>query len=241
MVMDTKDGSGSAATEAAKLRLSRLGAYLAIGVGTGALATSAEATPVSIDVSSFSGVNGGLAAGTTSFVDNYFPQGNGGRLFLANGYSTYQATGLVFQYPGLGFATGGSFATPINFAAGTLIDATAGGGAFSDNYNSIFRFGGDVSPDFGPNSFLGFKDSFGRYGYIETTWNSTTNEFQILSAAYESDAGVAIRTPGGAAVPEIDPSGLASTMSLVMGSVAMLEQRRRKRAAVVAESAAVTA
>jgi hypothetical protein len=43
-------------------------------------------------------------------------------------------------------------------------------------------------------------------------------------------------TPGAASVPEIDPSGLASTMSLVMGSVAMLEQRRRKRAA-----AAVTA
>jgi hypothetical protein len=45
---------------------------------------------------------------------------------------------------------------------------------------------------------------------------------------------------GSAAVPEIDPSGLASTMSLVMGSAAMLEQRRRKRAAA-AESAAVTA
>ena len=33
-----------------------------------------------------------------------------------------------------------------------------------------------------------------------------------------------------APVPEIDPSGLASAMSLVIGSVAMLEQRRRKRA-----------
>jgi hypothetical protein len=124
---------------------------------------------------------------------------------------------------------------------GAHIDATAGGGAFYNDYSTAFRFATHVSPDFGSNSFLGFKDNFGRYGYIETTWNSTTNQFQIFSAAYESVAGVGIRTPGGAAVPEIDPSGLASTMSLVMGSVAMLEQRRRKRAAVVAESAAVTA
>ena len=72
-------------------------------------------------------------------------------------------------------------------------------------------------------------------------WNSTSKEFEILGAAYESVAGVAIQTPGSAPVPEIDPSGLASAMSLVMGSVAMLEQRRRKRAAVAAESAAVTA
>ena len=240
MVMDTKDGSGSAATEAAKLHLSRLGAYLAIGVGTGALATSAEATPVSIDVSSFSGVNGGVASGGFTNV-NGFPTTNAGRLFLANAYGFFQATGLTFQLPGLGFATGNQDATPYNFAAGTLIDATAGGGAFNANYNSVFSTNSFVSPDFGPNSFLGFKDNYGRSGYIETTWNSTTKVFQILSAAYESDVGVAIRTPGGAAVPEIDPSGLASTMSLVMGSVAMLEQRRRKRAAVVAESAAVTA
>lgn len=241
MVMDTKGGSGSAAPEAAKLPLSRLGAYLAIGVGTGALATSAEATPVSIDVSSISGVNGGLAPGSFSFI-NDFPTTSAGNLMLLNRYGASQATGLSLQYPGLGIATGNQSATPHNFAAGTLIDATAGGGAFRDSYsNSVFKFYGFVSPDFGSNSFLGFKDKFGRYGYIETTWNSTTNVFQILSAAYESVPGVGIRTPGGAAVPEIDPSGLASTMSLVMGSVAMLEQRRRKRAAAAAESAAVTA
>jgi len=44
---------------------------------------------------------------------------------------------------------------------------------------------------------------------------------------------------GVTAVPEIDPSGLAIALSLVMGSVAMLEQRRRKRAAA-AVTAAVT-
>ena len=245
MVMDTKGGSGSAAPEAAKLPLSRLGAYLAIGVGTGALATSAEATPVSIDVSTISGVNGGLSAGGYKFYNN-FPTYLAGNLMLMNSYgfgTTPKTTGLSFQISaasGVGIARGGQ-ANPINFAAGTLIDATAGGGAFYNDYSTAFKTSIFVSPDFGPNSFLGFKDGLGRYGYIETTWNSTTKVFQILSAAYESDVGVAIRTPGGAAVPEIDPSGLASTMSLVMGSVAMLEQRRRKRAAAAAESAAVTA
>jgi len=244
VAMSTKDEAGSAATEAAKLPLSRLGAYLAIGVGTGALATSAEAAVVTIEIGpsgfNITGVNGGVSAGSTrDSID--FPTAGAGRLFLANAYTIYQTTGLTFQYPGLGFATGVSIATPVNFAAGTLIDAAAGGGAFNDNYNSIFKFGEFVSPDFGPNSFLGFKDAFGRYGYIETTWDGTRNQFQILSAAYESVAGVGIRTPSGAAVPEIDPSGLASTMSLVMGSVAMLEQRRRKRAALAAESTAVTA
>ena len=241
MVLDTKSGSGSAATEAAKLPLSRLGAYLAIGVGSGALATSAEATPVSIDVSAISGVNGGVAAGSFTRTRN-FPTTGAGDLYLLNDFGSRHSRGLSLQYPALNFASGGANATPVNFAAGTLIDATAGGGAFSSRfYRSVFTVDGLVSPDFGPNSFLGFKDKFGRYGYIETTWNSTTNQFQIFSAAYESVAGVGIMTPGGAAVPEIDPSGLASTMSLVMGSVAMLEQRRRKRAAVAAESAAVTA
>jgi len=242
MAMNSKNEAGSAATEAAKLPLSRLGAYLAIGVGTGALATSAEAAVVTIDVGptgfNITGVNGGVTAGTYRSISN-FPTAGVGRLFLANAYTGAQTTGLSFQYPGLGFATGGSFATPVNFAAGTLIDAAAGGGSFNDNYRSIFKFSALVSPDFGPNSFLGFKDALGRYGYIETTWNSTTNEFQIFSAAYESDVGVGIMTPGGTPVPEIDPTSLASTMSLVMGSVAMLEQRRRKRAA--AATLAVTA
>ena len=122
MVMETKGGSGSAAPEAAKLPLSRLGAYLAIGVGTGALATSAEATPVSIDVSSISGVNGGAASGSYKFFNN-FPTTNAGDLMLLNGYNGN--IGLSFQIQpasGVGIARGGQ-ANPINFAAGALIDA----------------------------------------------------------------------------------------------------------------------
>ena len=246
MAMNSKDEAGSAATEAAKLPFSRLGAYLAIGVGTGALATSAEAAVVTIDVSptgfNIAGVNGGVAGGDYTTKSD-FPTANAGTLWLLNGLKGGQNTGLTFQGGGdSGIAAGNPSASPVNFAAGTLIDASAGGSTFISGYGQTgFKYGAYVSPDFGPNSFLGFKDALGRFGYIETTWNSTTNEFRILSAAYESVAGVGIRTPSGAAVPEIDPSGLASTMSLVMGSVAMLEQRRRKRAALAAESTAVTA
>jgi hypothetical protein len=206
-------------------------------VGAGILGThSAEAAIVPIDVSSINGVNGGVTAGNFTNIDS-FPTIDAGTLTLINAYLGL-ITGIGFNDGG-GFAAGVAQATPVNFAAGTLIDATAGGGAFNNAVYSTFKYATYVSPDFGPNSFLGFKDALGRYGYIETTWNSTTNEFQIFSAAYESDVGVGIMTPGAASVPEIDPAGLASTMSLVMGSAAMLEQRRRTRAAVAA--AAVTA
>ena len=211
-------------------------------VGAGILGNhSAEAAIVPIDVSSINGVNGGVTAGSYTSINN-FPTTGAGTLTLANAFYG-MATGIVFNSNGVGgdFATGADIVTPVNFAAGTLIDATAGGGAFNNGSYSLFKYATDVSPDFGPNSFLGFKDALGRYGYIETTWNSTSDQFQIFSAAYESTPGVAIRAgdTGSVAVPEIDPSGLASTMSLVMGSVAMLEQRRRKRAALAA--AAVTA
>ena len=207
-------------------------------VGAGILGNhSAEAAIVPIDVSSINGVNGGVTASffTMTMINN-FPTTGAGALSLANAYFG-AITGIGFSG---GFAAGVATATPVNFAAGTLIDATAGGGAFKNPLvYTMFKYNSYVSPNFGPNSFLGFKDELGRYGYIETTWNSTTNEFQIFSAAYESDVGVGIMTPGAASVPEIDPSGLASALSLVMGSAAMLEQRRRKRAAVAA--AAVTA
>ena len=87
---------------------------------------------------------------------------------------------------------------------------------------------------------MGFKTVEGNYGWLEVTWNSSTPQFEILGAAYESDVGVAIKAgdTGSVAVPEIDPNGLASALSLVMGSAAMLEQRRRKRVAVAV--AAVT-
>ena len=53
------------------------------------------------------------------------------------------------------------------------------------------------------------------YGYIEVTWNSTTDTFEILSAAYESTGGVGIVIPagsggGGGGVPLPGAAGLAA-------------------------------
>ena len=63
--------------------------------------------------------------------------------------------------------------------------------------------------------------------------NSITNSNRFPSQ--DISFGATVTAP----VPEIDPSGLASAMSLVIGSVAMLEQRRRKRA--TAATVAMTA
>jgi hypothetical protein len=61
-----------------------------------------------------------------------------------------------------------------------------------------------------------------------TTFRNNSNYFNNSNSFPSLDIsfGATVTAP----VPEIDPSGLASAMSLVIGSVAMLEQRRRKRA-----------
>ena len=55
-----------------------------------------------------------------------------------------------------------------------------------------------------------------------SNYSNSGTSFPTLDISF----GATVTAP----VPEIDPSGLASTMSLVIGSVAMLERRRRKRA-----------
>ena len=207
------------------------------GVGAGILGTqSAEAGIVTIDLASFgmTGVNAGLTSGASKSVAN-FPISSGGSLTLAN---TNFNKGIVFG-GGSKMAVNGGYTSPHNFAAGAAIGSSS---RFED-YGKYqwFKYQSDSSAVFGANSYLGFKTSQGNYGWLKATWDGTN--FELYSGAYESVVGVSINAgdTGSAAVPEIDPSGLASAMSLVMGSVAMLDQRRRKRAAVAAESATVTA
>ena len=72
---------------------------------------------------------------------------------------------------------------------------------------------------------MGFRSGNGHYGYLEVTWTSATDTFQILSGAYESVAGVGI-TAGAAPVPE------PSTAVLSLGALAAgAFIRRRKQAA----------
>jgi hypothetical protein len=196
-----------------------------------------------------SGANAGLPYGPqfnekfTKTVLN-FPLSGGGTLKVANNFGSNGSTGL-YPSAGLKIAVDGGNASPHNFASGALIGGTSPGVTWSSDYKQTLFYqyypGTAKSPNFGADSYLGFKTSQGNYGWLKATWDGTN--FQLYSGAYESVVGASIKAgqTSSAAVPEIDPSGLASAMSLVMGSVAMLEQRRRKRAAVVAESAAVTA
>ena len=237
------------------------------GVGAGILGTqSAEAGIVTIDLStagaggaSITGLNAGLSPGNEIGLNINAANGNSATFWLQNfrGNNNYDVIGLELTPKGMvaygGFSQSGTYpraATPTAFAGGSLIDGSVfstssgafGQGAAFRSFYSREYFSPDIT-----NKYLAFKTNITapntepNYGWINVNWNSTSKEFEILGAAYESVAGMAIQIPGSAPVPEIDPSGLASAMSLVMGSVAMLEQRRRKRAAVAAESAAVTA
>jgi len=229
-----------AQSQAARRRAAAAAAMASVGAGI--LGTqSAEAGIQSINLNSagspgvdITGVNAGLTFGSSKTVYN-FPISGGDSLFLSN---REFAKGLVFG-GGSMMAVNGRYASPHDFAANAVI----GSSSSFDSYSKYqwFQVGASWSPAFENNSYLGFKTSQGNYGWIKATWNGT-DTFELYSAAYETVAGVSINAgdTGSAAVPEIDPSGLASTMSLVIGSAAMLEQRRRKRAAA-AESAAVTA
>lgn len=225
-------------------------------VGGGYLGTqSAEAGIVSIDLTNvngrdFTGENAGLSAGNYARFSMSF--GAAGTLeftALNRNNNNYLYTGLQALGGQGGIANGGSRNTPTQFDFGDPIGGSASAflpGRYGNNPLFYYKESGDVhaAPNF--DGYLGFLSSGtngqgtnGVYGWIRATWDGTN--FQLYSAAYESTPGLPILAGAvPSAVPEIDPSGLASTMSLVMGSVAMLEQRRRKRAAA-AVTAAVTA
>jgi hypothetical protein len=73
--------------------------------------------------------------------------------------------------------------------------------------------------------FLGFRTASGNYGYIEYDYTrvNSVSTISFLSGAYESSAGVAIQTPGAAAVPE--PAGIAL---LGLGALGLLGARRKQ-------------
>lgn len=206
----------------------RIISCMAVAVVSLLCGSHAFAAVVSIDLTVYTGQNGGVTAGNYATFSN-FPSGATSRIDIYNGYD-YSPFGTIYgitmqNSSGGGIAVVGGFCSPINFGAGATIDATAGGGGFQDStfpsmFGTVF---GNTSPAFGPNSFLGFKDSLGRYGYIEVTWDGV-DKFQLISAAYESTPGVAIQTPsGGGAVPE--PTSIAI---FGFGALGMAYRARRR-------------
>ncbi len=217
----------------------RLASYLTVSVAGGLLATAtSEAAIVMIDLTNVDGQdisapNGGVSVGGMKLLGNPFGAGSG--IFkIYNSFNTDNYWGFDGDV-GLSFAVNGGFASPRNFGSAATIDSAA---SFNnDPRNTAFKYvgnygGSGTSPDFGANSFVGFR--FGsagsyNYGYLEVTWTASTNTFQILSGAYESTVNTGIlagATAGGGAVP-VPAASLLALMALGGNSF----RRSRARAA----------
>ncbi len=213
----TKLGASSA-------RRARLEAYLAAGVGAIGVATSAEAGVISIDLTGKTGDNMGVAPGSSQNFYDVLP--NNQRLIGFNGGGYGTLTGISIQNGG-GIAAniGNAFGQPVKFGPGATIDSSSI--FYTSTLPTAFKSNFRTAPDFGPNSFLGFQTAAGQYGYFEVLWTASTNTFKLVSAAYESDPGVAIQTPGGSgAVPEPASGAIAA---LLMGGTALRQWRKKRR------------
>ncbi len=208
----------------------RLGGYLATGLGASVLGTATtEAAVVNLNLGptgfNLQGINAGVTAGTYQLVFN-FPFA-GPDMSVYNGYNTTFGFG-VGPGGGLGIAASAP-QRPTNFGPSTTVGNTA---TFDTSpYTSVFRRGPSVSPDFGANSYLGFRATSGSnsyYGYMEVTWSATADQFELLSAAYESTPNTPIVTP--AAVPEPSAIAAAGVAALALGAGAIRKARRCRKA-----------
>ena len=217
----------------------RLGAYFAAGVGASMVATStSEAAIQVINIASFNigGINGGLNSDGYLVVHDFPVLNEAMRIFNERDfYGLTIFTGLATYSADLAFAINGGPASPKNFAFNDPIDdISTSPYNWSGSTYSVFRDGDDVSPNFGPGSYIGLR--FGdplnpNFGWLEVTWNSSANEFQILSGAYEDQGGVAILagdTGGGPGPEPIPEPGTWAAAALLVGGAAFLRWRRRR-------------
>jgi len=210
----------------------RLGVYLAAGLGvSGAAMSTSEAAIVIIDISSsgfnIEGVNAGLAYGNYRTIDD-FPFTGAGDMDVMNGYNGGQVWGLFSSSAGLSFAAGGSPASPFNFSLGASIGSSA---TWRKGNQSEFQNITSVSPDFGPGSYMGFKTSQGNYGWLKVTWESASQDFEILSGAYEDQVGVAILAGDGAGPAAVPEPGTWAAAALLAGGAAFARWRKRAKVA----------
>ena len=147
-------------------------------------------------------------------------------------------------------------------SAGFTVGATMPGlfTFFSDINKSItITKWNDIGMDAGVNGwangdigYFGFK--FSNTSGIHYGWGQidikSTGSFSYVGQGYTfteayynttPDASIKVGDTGAASVPEIDPASAASVLSLVMGSLAMLERRRLRRSKKVASDATVSA
>jgi hypothetical protein len=75
---------------------------------------------------------------------------------------------------------------------------------------------------------MAFKTAQNNYGWLEVIWNNTSNQFQLVSGAYESTPN----TPIVAGVPEPSTIAAAGVAALAMGAGAIRRARRARSATV---------
>jgi len=204
----------------------------------------------------FTGPNAGLTDGATKRFIVEPINGNVLRLNIQN----YQGQSELYNPVGFsrggdpstngliaygGFTQPGTYpyvATPTAFAAGDLINESEFSlpptNTFGRGPNFRHFYGGIeyLSPDI-TNKYLAFKTSVtapntaANYGWIKVNWNATTRVFELLGAAYESEAGVAIMAgdTGAAAVPEPSTMAVFGLGALVLGAGKVRKQRAARR------------
>jgi hypothetical protein len=210
----------------------RLEAYLAAGLGSCGLASSAQAAVVTLDLTKagsnqvdITGVNGGTIG--FNIVNEFFLPGNANALFVSNG--TLSVYGL-FGANGLEFGSGGSNVSPQAFMPGAII-----GGSTSTVWTlyptvSSFKSDSEESAAFGPSTYMAMRSTTGTdfyYGWIEVTWDPNTDQFQLISAAYEDTPNTAIKAGDTGAAPVPEPASSA-VVALLMGGAALRNWRKSR-------------
>jgi hypothetical protein len=193
------------------------------------LASGAHAQIVNIDVSAFTGINGGAAYGSSPT----FNLGPFSSLQIHNSNVKSGVDGDNNLVLGINSLT---LASPRNFAFAEMIDGSVLWGSEDDN--TLFKRNSSVAPDWLTGSYMGFRAHNGSgsyyYGWLEMTWDSANNQFEILSGAYESTLNQGIQagatrggtTGGGGAVPE--PGEWAAMGVLAAGLTGLVLRKRRK-------------
>jgi hypothetical protein len=210
-----------------RMSAARLGGYLAAGMGAGFLGVpqaDAAVVPINIGPTGFNidGINANVNLGQNGFryILNFPTTGAGMLSIYAN------STGFGFVGSGLSIAAGSSNASPTNVSLGQTINGSL---SFPQSfYNTMFRGGGSSSPDFGSGSYLAFRTAQNSYGWLETTWSSSSSQFYILSGAYESTPN----TPIGAGVPEPSTAAAVGVAALAIGAGAIRRARKARSATV---------
>ena len=219
----------------------RLSAYFAAGVGASMLATANSDAAIQVNNIgpggfNIAGINGGVASGSFTSINNFPAAGEGtlnlynnlydgeqGRVYLGISGGWYNAS--------MQFASGVGYATPTKFALNQSIDGSAYFPTFGSNVLFYFNAGGFgtyTSPDFGSGSYMGFKTASGNYGWLEVTWDSSAKQFEILGGAYQDEVGVAILAGQGAGPAAVPEPGTWAAAALLAGGAAFARWRKRR-------------